>query len=167
MTLRWPSGWPGRQPRSPQRHHPAPELLSLGGIDVVLAHEGKLTVIADAIDHEPGGERLDLVAVAHRYRPDARRDQQPPARIDPEIAQVDAVTFDGLDQRGLAAALIDREHRHVVLAAVENLLALEFHLALIAVRDIDEAAVGMHVDRAGALRRLDVCGVGQRLLDEY
>src|SRR5262249_69400 len=83
-----------------------------------------------------------------------------------EGAQVDAATVDGLDQVGLAGLAIDGEHRDVVLAAVEHLLALELDLALVAIGDVDEAAVGMHVDRAGALRGLDVDRVGQRLLDE-
>src|SRR5262245_17928782 len=149
-----------------QRHHPAPELLTLAGVNVVFAHEGEPAVVADAIDHDAGGERLDLVAFAHGQRADARRDQQPPARIDAEGAQVDALAVDGLDQLRLTAPPVDGEHRDIVLAAVEHLLALELDLALVAVDEIDEAAVGMDVDRAGALRRLDVDGIGERLLDE-
>src|SRR5262249_21757135 len=53
-----------------------------------------------------------------------------------------------------------------VLAAVEDLLAFELDLALVAVGEIDEAAVRMHVDRARALRRFDVGGIGQGVLDE-
>src|SRR5262245_64375335 len=149
-----------------QRHHPAPELLALACVDVVFAHEGEPAVIADAIDHDAGGERLDLVAFVHGQRADARRDQQPAARADAEGAQVDALAVDGLDQLRLAGRRVDGEHRDVVLAAVEHLLALELDLALVAVGEIDETAVGMDVDRAGALRRLDADGIGQRLLDE-
>src|SRR5262245_28546688 len=134
--------------RSCQRHHPAPELLALGGIDVVFACEGEPAVVADAIDHDAGGERLDLVAFAHGQRADARRGQQPAARIDAEGAQVDALAVDGLDQLRLARLQVDGENRDVVLAAVEHLLALEFDLALVAVGEIDETAVGMDVDRA-------------------
>ncbi len=54
----------------------------------------------------------------------------------------------------------------IVLAAVGDLLALEIHRAGIAVGQIDEAAVGMDVDRAGGLRRPHVAGLGQRGLDE-
>src|SRR6516162_3745373 len=88
------------------------------------------------------------------------RHEQPPARVDAEGSQVDAVTFDGLDEARLAGLRIDGEHRNVVLAAVEHLLAFELDLALVAVGEIDEAAVRMHVDRACALRRFDVGGIG-------
>src|SRR4029079_15220687 len=77
------------------------------------------------------------------------------------------MTIDILDQFWLAAALIDCEDRDIVLAAVEDLLALDVDLALVALGDIDEAAVGMDVDRARALRRLFVAGIGQGVLDEY
>src|SRR5215510_7806261 len=134
-----------------QRDHAAPELLTLAGVDVVFAHERELAVAGDAIDHDAGGQRLDRVAVAHRERPDARRHQQSPARVDAEGSQMDAVALDGLNEGGLAGPRIDREHRNIVFAAVEDLLA--FDLALVAVGEIDEAAVRMHVDRARALRR--------------
>src|SRR5262245_65204734 len=61
---------------------------------------------------------------------------------------------------------IDVEYRNIVFAAVEDLLAFEIDLALVAVGEIDEAAVRMHVDGARALRRFDVGGVGQGVLDE-
>src|SRR5262245_65035551 len=79
---------------------------------------------------------------------------------------MDAVALARPDEAALTGLRIDREHRNVVLAAVEDLLAFEIDLALVAVGEIDEAAVGMHVDRARALRRLDVGGVGQGVLDE-
>src|SRR5215813_9937821 len=79
---------------------------------------------------------------------------------------MDAVALDGLDEARLAGLRIDGEYRNVVLAAVENLLAFEVELALVAVGEIDEAAVRMHVDRARALRRFDIGGVGQGVLDE-
>ena len=77
------------------------------------------------------------------------------------------MTFDGLDQRGLAAALIDREHRHVVLAAVENLLTLERDLVLVAVGEINEATTRVHVDRSRALTGLDRGRIRQSVLDEH
>src|SRR5262249_10583159 len=112
-----------------QRHHAAPELLTLPGVDVVFAHERTPSVAGDAIDHDAGGQRLDRIAVAHRKRPDARRHQQPPARVDAEGSQMDAVTLDGLDQARLAGLRIDGEYRNVVFAAVEDLLAFEVDLA--------------------------------------
>src|SRR5438128_4352293 len=115
-----------------QRDHAAPELLALTGVDVVLAHEREPAVAGDAIDHDPGGQRLDRAAVAHRERPDARRHEQLPARVDAEGSQMDAVAFDGLDEARLPGLCIDGEHGNVVLAAVEDLLAFELDLALVA-----------------------------------
>ena len=79
---------------------------------------------------------------------------------------MDAVAFDGLDEGRLPGLRIDREYGNVVLAAVEDLLAFELDLALVAVGEINEAAVRMHVDRARALRRFDVGGISQGVLDE-
>src|SRR5215470_17996858 len=129
-----------RAPRAPprlvarlcQRDHAAPELLTLAGVDVVLAHERESSVAGDAIDHDAGGQRLDRVAVAHRERPDARRHEQLPARVDAEGSQMNAVAFDGLDEARLPGLCIDGEHGNVVLAAVEDLLAFELDLALVA-----------------------------------
>src|SRR5262249_1737230 len=149
-----------------QRDHAAPELLALAGVDVVLAHERKPAVAGDAIDHDAGRQGLDRVAVAHRKRPDARRHEQLSARVDAEGSQVDAVAFDGLDEGRLPGLRMDGEPRNVVLAAVKDLLAFELDLALVAVGEINEAAVRMHVDRARALRRFDVGGIGQGIPDE-
>src|SRR6516164_3285720 len=79
---------------------------------------------------------------------------------------MDAVALGGLDEARRGGLRIAGEYRNVVLAAAEDLLAFEIDLALIAVGEIDEAAVRMHVDRARALRRFDVGGVGQGVLDE-
>src|SRR5438034_2528961 len=143
-----------------------PELLALAGVDVVLAHEREPAVSGDAIDHDAGGQRLERVAVAHRERPDARRHEQLPARVDAEGSQMDAAAFDGLDEARLPGLRIDGEHGNVVLAAVEDLLAFELDLALVAVGEIDEAAVRVHVNWPRALRRFDVGGIGQGILDE-
>src|SRR5262249_45060403 len=62
-----------------QRDHAAPELLAFAGVDVVFAHEREPAIAGEAIDHDPGGQRLDRAAVAHRERSDARRHQKPPA----------------------------------------------------------------------------------------
>ena len=63
------------------------------------------------------------------------------------------MALDGLDQLRFAGLCIDREHRNVILAAVEDLLALNVDLALVTIGDIDEAAVGMDVDGATLLPR--------------
>ena len=97
---------------------------------------------------QAGRERGDGVAVAHGHRHNARRDQQAPARIDAEGAQMDRARFAMLDQRRLASGLVDRENRNVVLAAVGNLLAFEVNDPGIAVGHIDELPRGMDVDRS-------------------
>src|SRR5260370_17589065 len=107
-----------------------------------------------------------LSALPSRTAPDARRHEQLPARVDAEGSQMDAVAFDGLDQARLHGLRIDGEDGNVVLATVEDLLAFELDLALVAVGEIDEAAVRMHVNRPRALRRFDVGGIGQGILDE-
>src|SRR5262249_11769053 len=147
-----------------QRDHAAPELLTLAGIDIVFAYECERAVGIDAVDRDAGGQRLDRVGFAHQQRLDARRQQQPSARIDAEGAQLNAVTLDRLDQVRLAGLLINCEDRNVILALIEDLSALQVHLVLIAVGDTDEAAVRMDVDCSRALARFDVDGVGQGLL---
>src|SRR5262249_20264311 len=138
-----PTAAPARRvARLCQRDHAAPELLALAGVNVVFAHEREPAVAGEAIDHDPGGQRLDCVAVADREWPNARRHQKSPARVDAEGSQMDTVALDCLDEARLAGLRIDREHRNVVLAAVEDLLAFEVDLALVAVGEIDETAVG-------------------------
>ena len=62
---------------------------------------------------------------------------------------------------------IDREHRDVVLAALEHLLAADLLGAGVAVGHVDEPAVRMDVDGAGHLRVAVVGAVGERVLDEH
>ncbi len=106
------------------------------------------------------------VSLQHRRRRDTRRDQQAAARIDAEGAQFDAVAVGVLDQRRLAGVLIDGEDRDVVFAADHRRFAFETRTVRCAVGQIDEFAVGMHMDRAGGLphRRLRV---RQRVFDEH
>src|SRR5262245_18427267 len=89
-----------------------------------------------------------------------------PGWIDAEGPQLNAVTLDRLDQLRLAGLLINGEDRNIVLAAIEDLSAFEVHLVLIAVGEVDEAAVRMDVDCSRALTRFDIGGVGQALLHE-
>src|SRR5262245_1758102 len=133
--------WAPPRLQSCQRDHAAPELLTLGGVDIILAHECEPAIVGDAIDHNPGSQCLGRVPVAHSKRPDARSHQQAPAGVDAEGAQVDAVALGGLDQIRLTGMRIDREHRNVVLAAVEDLFAFKVDLALVAVGEIDEPPV--------------------------
>src|SRR5262245_53981546 len=149
-----------------QRDRAAPELLTLAGVDIIFAYECERAVGFDAIERDAGGQRLDRVAFAYQQRLDARRQQQPPGWIDAEGPQLNAVTLDCLDQLRLAALLINGEDRNIVLAAIEDLSAFEVHLVLIAVGEVDEAAVRMDVDCSRALTRFDIGGVGHGRLHE-
>src|SRR5258708_25895548 len=51
-----------------QRDHAAPELLALSGVDVVFPCQGKLPIVADAIDDHAGCLRLDGAPFAQRAR---------------------------------------------------------------------------------------------------
>ena len=48
---------------SRKRDHTAPELLTLAGIDIVLAHKCQRAVCIDAIDRNAGAQRLDRIGV--------------------------------------------------------------------------------------------------------
>src|SRR6266566_6631485 len=115
-----PASRPRRKARSGERHHPAPELRRLAGVDVVFARETELAIGPDAIDGEACAERLDGVPFANQQRLNARCNQQAPRGIDSECPELDAVAIDILDQGRLAGFLIDGVDRHVVLAAGEN-----------------------------------------------
>ena len=65
-------------------------------------------------------------------------------------------TLDTLNQRGLAAIRVDREHCNAVFATGEDLFAAEFHCAVRAIGGVYETAVRMHVDRTGGLVHLRV-----------
>src|ERR1700731_1879481 len=146
-----------------QRDHPGPELLLLcGGVEVVVANEFELAVAADTEHADGGGEGG---AVAHRHRPDRRGDEDPPTGIDPESAQIIRVSVNVLKQRRLAGGWVDGEGRDRVLATREHLLALEVGQREGAVGEIDEAAVGMDMDRPRELLKLR-CGIAERILGE-
>src|SRR5882757_1113486 len=103
---------------SRQRDDAGPELHEAAGVDIVFSRERQLAIIADAIEDEGGRQ---CRAVAQRHRQDAGRDQQPSARIDGEGAEMNGAGLDVLDQRRLAAGLVDGERRDVVLPALEHL----------------------------------------------
>src|SRR5258708_38241761 len=119
----------------------------------MLAREFELAVAAHPVDGESGGERLDAPVLPHRKRLDARGDQQASAWIDREGAQLNSAPIDVLDQSRLAGRLVDREHRDAVFAAREYWLAFDIDGRRGTIGEIDEAAIGVHVDRAGSLPR--------------
>jgi hypothetical protein len=67
---------------------PLQKLQHLAGVDLVLAHEGELSIVADPVDGAAGGQCADAVFPAQGDRLDAGGDQKAPARIDGERSQV-------------------------------------------------------------------------------
>src|ERR1700687_281469 len=100
-----PASRPRRNRGLGQRHHTAPELRRLAGVDVIFAHEAELPVGPDAIDRQPRAAIGDVVALAHQNVLDALRHQHAPRGIDREGAQLDAVAVDVLDKVRLAGLL--------------------------------------------------------------
>ena len=87
------------------------------------------------------------------------------ARVDAEGAQLNAAAVEVLNERRLAGGLIDRKHGNAVLAAGREFSRAGSRSRKGAVGQIDEFAVGMNVDRSGALR--DGCfRIRQRLFDK-
>src|SRR6266852_873894 len=76
-----------------QRHHTAPELRRLAGVDVIFAHETELPVSPDSIDRQPRAERGNIVPVANQQGLNARCYEQAPRRVDRERPELDAVAI--------------------------------------------------------------------------
>ena len=83
-----------------------------------------------------------------------------------ERPQLDSVSVDGFEEGWLAGLLIDGPDGNVVLAAAEHLLSLVVNDARIAVRLIDEASIGMDVDRARTLAWTHIARVAEARLHE-
>src|SRR5437763_15022083 len=96
-----------------------------------------------------------------------RGNEQPPARVDMEISAVDAARVDVLDRFRLDARGVEREYGNRVLAADKNLPATAFGGGVGAVRDIGEAAIRMHLDRADRLSAADIARLRQRTGAEH
>src|SRR5207302_2607374 len=108
-----------RFPRSLQLHHPHPEHGLATDIDVVLAYEGELAVVADAEDRQTGRDGPDRVAVSHVHWKIVLGHEHASTRIDVERAWMDGAGLDVLDRARLAGGLIDRVDDDAVLAALE------------------------------------------------
>src|SRR5580658_10241057 len=86
--------WTASSARTPlgtlcQRDHAGPELLLLRrGVDVILAGESELAVVADPIKYDRGRQRRNLLALAYRHRPDRGRHEQLAGRVDAEGPQI-------------------------------------------------------------------------------
>src|SRR5205814_338561 len=143
-----------------QLNHPHPEHGLAGHVDIVLAYEGELAVVADAEDRQTGRDGPDRVAVSHVHREIVLGHEHASTRIDVKRARMDGARLDVLYRRWLAGGLVDRVHRDAVLAALEHLLALVLHGVLGSIRPIEKPAVRMHVNRAGRLTGSTVLRLG-------
>src|ERR1700731_1334285 len=65
-----------------QRHHAHPEHGLVANVDIVLARETQLAVIADAEHRQTGGYCLHRIAIFHIHRQVVLRDQQASAWVD-------------------------------------------------------------------------------------
>ena len=78
--------------------HAHPEHLSVARLDIVFAHEIEAAVVADA-EHRQAGRARSLPSRSGKPG-DVRGHQEAPARVDMEIAAVDAARVDVLDRVG-------------------------------------------------------------------
>src|SRR5438034_5971492 len=143
-----------------QLHHPHPEHGLAGHVDIVLADEGELAVVAHAEHRQTGRDGPDRVAVSHVDRKIVLGHEHASTRIDVKRARMDGARLDVLDRRWFAGGLVDRVHHDTLLATPEHLLALVIHRVLGTTRPIEKPAVRMHVDRAGCLTRSTVLRLG-------
>src|SRR5262245_22059113 len=149
-----------------QLNHTHPEHRRAADVDVVLAHEGELAVVANAEDRQTGRDGPDRIAVSHIDRKIVLGHEHPSTRIDVKRAWMDCPGLDVLDGGRLPGGLVDRIYHDAVLAALEHHMALDIHQVLGTIRPIQKAAVRMHVDRACRLTRSAVLRLGQRFRAE-
>src|SRR5439155_894378 len=90
-----------------QLHHAHPEHGLAADVDVVLAREGKLAVVADAENRQTGWDGPDRVAVSHVHRKIMLGHQQASTWMDMKRARMDGAGLDVLDRRRLAGGLVD------------------------------------------------------------
>src|ERR1700747_934730 len=119
-------------------HHAHPEHGRAPDVDVVLAYEGELAVVANAEDRQTGRDGPDRVAVSHVHRKIVLGHEHAPTWIDVERPRMDRTGLDVLDRARLARGLIDRVHHDAVLAALEHFLALELDRVLGAIRPVEK-----------------------------
>src|SRR5580765_4596436 len=93
-------------PRFLQLDHTHPEHGLAADVDVVLAYEGELAVVADAEDRQTGRHGPDCVAVSHVHWKIVLGHEHPSTWIDVERAWVDGSGLDVLDRARLAGRLI-------------------------------------------------------------
>ena len=117
-----------------QRHYSHPEHGFVADIDIVLAHERQLAVIADAENRQASGEGLYCVAIPHIDRQIVLGDQQASGRVNMKGAWVYLLGLDVLDWCRLAGGLIDRIRDNAVFPTLEDLFALKLNRCLGSIR---------------------------------
>src|SRR5205085_11203396 len=122
-----------------------PEHGFVADIDIVLAHERQLPVIADAEDREPSRYCPYRIAIPHIHRQIVLGDQHAPTWINVERARVYLLGLDVLYRRRLVGGLIDRVHDDAVFTALEDLLALKLGSRLGTICPVQKTAVRMDV----------------------
>src|ERR1700749_3920203 len=71
-----------------QRHHAAPELHGVAGVDLIVTREGELAVGADVVGRQVGRYGLDAVALAHQHGLDGGGNHHFSSRIEREGARM-------------------------------------------------------------------------------
>src|SRR5882724_8003232 len=92
-----------------QLDHAHPEHGLAADVDVVLAYEGELAVVADAEDGQTGWDVPDRVAVSHVHRKIVLGHEHASTRIEVKRARMDGARLDVLDRGRLAGGLVDGE----------------------------------------------------------
>src|SRR5262245_58721444 len=85
-----------------QLDHAHPEHGLSADVDVVLAYEGELAIVADTQDRQTGRDGADRVAVSHVHRKIVLGHEHASAWVDVERARVDGAGLDVLDRARLA-----------------------------------------------------------------
>src|SRR5206468_1089989 len=93
-------------PRALPLDHTHPEHGLAADVDVVLAYEGELAIVADAEDRQTGRECTDRVAVPHVHWKIVLGHEHASAWIDVERAWMDGAGLGVLDRARLAGRLI-------------------------------------------------------------
>src|ERR1700742_3055518 len=89
MTALWPRN--GVLLALSQRHHAAPELHGVAGVDLIVTREGELAVGADVVGRQVGRYGLDAVALAHQHGLDGGGNHHFSSWIEREGARMDPV----------------------------------------------------------------------------
>src|SRR5580692_7169466 len=156
-----------------QRNHPAPPLRQLADVEIVFADEIELAVGADLEDGDARRDDDDLAIAADGRRRQRSHRHHSAGGIQAERAGMGGADIGMLECGRLAGLRVDGEGRDIAFAGAENLDAVDVLDAgphrqrdARAVAEIDDLAVGMNVNRSGALNRDAMVRIGQGFLGE-